>query len=179
MLRHPQAEFAVLASSRADGKFTLDRVPGVVGARVFVSAKGFGPRLIRDVHVPPHDRLDLGAIELARSVPIQGLVVTASGAPIAGAQVDLIESPALAPGAHQNLLSIFHDLRADDEALDKAVTAADGALRCREPRRANTSCSRANPVGRRAARAAPPSTPAWRRLSSRCGSSKAARSKAS
>ena len=128
VLRHPQAEFAVLATSRADGKFTLDRVPGVVGARVFVSATGFGPRIIRDVHVPPHDRLDLGAIELARGLPIQGVVVTALGAPIAGAQVDLIETPAMAPGSFENLVSMFRELRDDDEALDQVLTAADGTF---------------------------------------------------
>jgi hypothetical protein len=38
VLRHPQGEYAIVGESKGDGAFVLARVPGVVGARVFVTA---------------------------------------------------------------------------------------------------------------------------------------------
>jgi protocatechuate 3,4-dioxygenase beta subunit len=125
VLRPPEGEFAVSAESQQDGAFSLPRVPGVLGARVFVSAAGYGPRVIRDVHVPPHDRLDLGAVELERGSPIRGRVVSTLGAPIAGALVDLLESRDR-DEEREDLLSIFRGLKKDDESLDEVATAADG-----------------------------------------------------
>ena len=128
MLRHPQGEFAVEGESTADGAFVLERVPGVVGARVFVTAAGFGPRLIRDVHVPPNDRRDFGTIELERGTPVAGRVLTMLGAPIAGVEVALLEFVGPPPGMPQDFVTIFRELRRDDESLDQVITAADGTF---------------------------------------------------
>jgi hypothetical protein len=128
VLRHPFGEFTATAESGADGAFTLDAVPGVLGARLFLTRGGYGPKLVRDVHVPPRDRLDLGTIEMHKGTVIGGRVVAALGAPVAGAQVDLIESSYSRPGDTQDLTEIFREMRRDQDVLDQVVTAADGTF---------------------------------------------------
>ncbi len=128
ILRHPTALFAVRGESSGDGSFTLPGVPGVLDATVLVVAPGFGPRLLREINVPPNDHLDLGDVALRAGIAITGKVVTREGTPIADVDLHLLESQVSIADEEFDVLGMFRELFRGDESLDDAQTIADGTF---------------------------------------------------
>jgi protocatechuate 3,4-dioxygenase beta subunit len=128
VLRDHAGEVASGAESVAGGSFFIEGLPAVGGARLFVKAAGFGPKVVRDVDVPHGASVDLGVVALDRGPPLSGRVVTALGAPIAGAWVELRDAPQDRPVRFYDLTALLREVLRVDDALDSVVTGDDGTF---------------------------------------------------
>src|SRR6185503_2191981 len=103
----------------ADGRFELAGVkPGPT--RLAVRAAGFAPQDVRGIDVPAGQSYDVGAIELAPSVIVDGRVVDARGRGIAGAKIERVNEPASAG------MVFFEGSR--QPGVEVATTRADGSF---------------------------------------------------
>jgi hypothetical protein len=112
-----------------DGSFEVGGVG--IGDRILVQTRGSGPlgaRMVRWIDALRDGVCDLGLLRFGRRAPIKGVVVEASGDPIGGVPVNLVNKGVGGPSVFTALDGTFTHYPFDDGPFTLVVTLRGGLL---------------------------------------------------
>ena len=115
-------------ASNAEGHFELGPLPPAQEFVLRASKDDFAIQAIPALFLKTGEKCNLGDLELSRSSFIQGVVVTAGGKPLAGADVALLPNVSFNP-MNIDFVRIMRALYKDDDPLAIAKTNSEGAFR--------------------------------------------------